>query len=327
MKLNHLIQGAFIALIHLFSAPAVAQNYPSKPIVFVVPAVAGGATDVLARALAQQMGQQMGQQIIVENRPGAGGMLGAQTVANAPADGYTLFVTPSGPLLTSPHIFPNVKYDPLRDFALITPLCTGSLVLAVNSTTVPARNMKELMAWAESNRGKVSFGSFGVGSTAHLMGAYLGQLRNLDLTHVAYKGEAPMIQDLAGGQVPLAIGTSGVMAPHIQSGRIRPIAVLGDQRLSDLPDVPTMAEVGFPQPEFKPLGWAAIAAPARTPPEVLQRLEKEARAAVHTAAMKARFQIYGMHPLGTSSADFRRQFETQSKLVERLVKISGAKVN
>ena len=325
MKLKHLIFGALVTVLHVLAGPVMAQSYPAKPIVFIVPATAGGAADVLARVLAQEMGQKMGQQIIVENRPGAGGVMGVQAVAHASPDGYTLLVTPSGPLLTSPYVMPSVKYNPQRDFALVTALCTGSLVLAVSPKAVPARNMKEFIAWAESRRGKVSYGSYGIGSASHLMAAYLDHSRKLEMTHIAYKGEAPLLQDLAGGQIPWAIATSGSMAPHIQSGRIRPLAVLGDHRLPEMPEVPTMAEAGFPEPEYKPLGWAALAAPAGTPPSVLQRLEKEARAAVQTTAMKARFQAFGMYALGTSSADFRREFEAQSALVERLVKLTGAK--
>lgn len=323
VQLKHLI----VAVLAACAGLATAQSYPSKPITFVVPAAAGGAADVLARALAQQMGQQMGQQIIVDNRPGAGGVMGAQLVAHAAADGYTLLVTPSAPLLTSPFLFSNVKYNARRDFAFITPLCTGSLVLAVNPQRVPAHSMKEFVTWAQGQRGQLSYGSYGVGSAAHLLGAYLDQSRRLDMTHIAYKGEAPLLQDLAGGQVPTGIATSGSMAPHLQSGRLRALAVLGDRRLPELPEVPTMKEAGFSDPEFTPIGWAALVAPAATPPAILQRLEQEARAAVQTATMQARFQIFGMRALGTSSAEFRREFDAQSLIVERLVKLSAAKMD
>lgn len=322
-------RNAFSLLCGLLAAAGVPAQpaYPAaKPITFVVPSPPGGAVDVLARALANEMSRQMGQTILVENRAGAGGMLAAQMVAQAAPDGYTLLVTHSGPVLTTPYMVANVRYDVRRDFAFVSQLCTGSLVLAVNAA-VPARNMKEFLAWAGQNKGKFGYGSYGVGSSGHLMSAYLDQSRKLDMTHVAYKGEAPLLQDLAGGQVQWAVMTSGVLAPQIQGGRVRAIAILGNQRLDDLPGVPTMAEAGLPDPEFRPLGWAGVLAPAQTPPAVLARLEHEVRAATQTTAMKARFQVFGMVPLGTTSAEFRRDYETAAPLVERLVKLSGAKAD
>lgn len=304
---------------------AWAQAWPARPITFVVPAPAGGAVDVLARTLANEMSHQMKQTIIVENRGGAAGMLGAATVAQAAPDGYTLLVTSSGPVLTAPILMGNARYDPKRDFAFVTQLCTGSLVLAVNPALAPVRNLKELIAWAQANKGKVSYGSYGIGSSGHLISAYLDQSQKLGMTHVAYKGETPLIQDLVGGQVSWAVATSGALAPHIQSGRLRAITVFGDRRVADLPEVTTATEQGFPDPELKPVGWAGLLAPAGTPAPVLARLEREARTAIQTTAMKARFQVFGMYALGTTSAEFRREFDATLPITERLIKLSGAK--
>ncbi|MDM0111203.1 tripartite tricarboxylate transporter substrate binding protein [Variovorax sp. J22R133] len=307
------------------SALAAAQAYPAKPITFVVPSVAGGGVDILARTLADEMSKRMGQPIVIDNKPGAAGMLGVQGVARANADGYTVAVTLSAPLLTAPYLFTNVPYNVRRDLAFITQLCTGQLVLAVNADTVPAKNMNEFIAWSEKNKGHVSYGSFGIGTAGHLMSAYLSESRKLDMVHAAYKGEAPMIQDLVGGQLAWGIASVGSLAPHIAKGRVRALAVLGDKRPADLPNVPTMAESGFPDPEFKPMGWVAMMAPANTPAPILERLEAEARAAVQTPAMKARFQAFGMEAMGTSSAEFRKDFDAAAPVVERLIRISGAK--
>ena len=172
-----------------FSTFAGADTYPSKVVTFVVPAVAGGSLDVLARTLAEEMSRTMGQPVIIDNKPGAAGMIAVQAVARAVRDGHTVLITHSGPILTAPFMFARVPYDVRRDLAFVSQLCAGQLVLAVNADKVPARSMKEFVAWAGRNKGKVSYGSYGIGSAGHLMGAYLSQSRALDMTHVPYKGE------------------------------------------------------------------------------------------------------------------------------------------
>jgi tripartite-type tricarboxylate transporter receptor subunit TctC len=308
------------------SALAFPQDYPTKAITLVVPAPPGGATDVLARVLADEMGKNLKQPVIVDNKPGASGMLGGSIVARAQPDGYTLFLSHATPIYYAQYMFSKVPYDVKRDFAFITEICSASLVLAVGKD-VPARNMKEFVAWAQTQKGKVNYGSFGVGSSSHLLMAYLGESRRLDMTHVAYKGESPMIQDMIGGQIPVGIGTLGSMAPHIASGSLRPLAIIGDSRLSEMPKVPTMAEAGFPDDEFRPLGGVMLTAPAKTPAPILARLEKEARAAVQSTAMKARFQTYGLVAMGNSSAEFRKNLDASGPIIQKLVQVSGAKVD
>ena len=322
MHIRALIASAAIA----FGTLAFAQDYPSRPITIVVPAPPAGATDVLARVLAEELGKSLKQTVIVDNKPGASGMLGASAVARAAPDGYTLFLSHAAPIYYAPYMFSKVPYDVRRDFAFITEICSASLVLAVNKD-VPVRTMKEFVAWAQVNKGKVAYGSFGVGSSSHLLNAHLSESRHLDMTHVAYKGEAPMIQDMIGGQIPMAIGTLGTMAPHIASGSLRPLAIIGEKRLPELPNVPTMAEAGFTDEEFKPIGGVLLTAPAKTPPAILARLEKESRAAVQTAAMKARFQAFGLVGMGNSSAEFRKNFEASGPVIQKLVQVSGAKVD
>ncbi|RZL89444.1 MAG: tripartite tricarboxylate transporter substrate binding protein [Variovorax sp.] len=322
MRIQSLIALAALAC----SALAFGQDYPTRPITIVVPAPPAGATDVLARVMAEEMGKSLKQTIIVDNKPGASGMLGAAAVARAAPDGYTLFLSHASPIYYAQYMFSKVPYDVRRDFAFITEICSASLVFAVGKD-VPARSMKEFIAWAQASKGKVNYGSFGVGSSSHLLNAHLSESRRLDMSHIAYKGEAPMIQDMIGGQIPMGIGTLGTMAPHLASGSLRALAIIGEQRLPELPGVPTMAEAGFPDEEFKLIGGVMLTAPAKTPPAVLARIEKEARAAVQTAAMKARFQAFGLVGMGNSSAEFKRNFEASGPVIQKLVQVSGAKVD
>jgi len=308
------------------STLAFAQDYPTRTITLVLPAPPGGATDVLARVMADELGKRLGQTVIVDNKPGASGLLGASAVARAAPDGYTLFFSHATPIYYAPYMFSKVPYDVRRDFAFITEICSASLVFAVGKD-VPVQNMKELVSWATANKGKVNYGSFGVGSSSHLLMAHLSESRHLDMAHAAYKGEAPMIQDILGGQIPMGIGTLGTMAPHLASGRLKALAIVGDKRLPELPNVPTMVEAGFPDDEFKPLGGVMLTAPAKTPAPILARLEKEARAVVQTAAMKARFQAFGLVGMGNSSAEFRKNFEASGPVIQKLVQVSGAKVD
>lgn len=299
-----------------------AQQFPNRAVTLVVPAPPGGATDTLARSLAIELGKSLGQPVIVDNKPGAGGMLAGQSVARAQPDGYTLFLTHGSPILTAPYMFSKVPYDVLRDFAFITQLCSGSMVLAVNQD-VPARNLAELLAWAGTRKGQISYGSFGIGSTSHLASAALSRARGLDLVHVPYKGEAPMTQDLLAGTIPMAVSSLGPVAPHLQTGRLRALAIVGAERIRELPDVPTMAEAGFPEPEFKITGVIGVLGPSHMPPAVLARLEQEVRKAALQTSMLARYQAMGMVAVGRSGADFRSEFEATAPVYARMIKASG----
>ncbi len=325
MTARSLLVIAFFVLETVFSL-CHAQTYPSRPITFVVPAPAGGALDTIARTLAQEMATQMGQPVIVDNKPGAGGILAVQAVTRAAPDGYTLLLTHSAPIISTPYLFSKVPYDVRRDLAFISQVATGQFVLAVNQR-VPATDMKSFLAWAAQNKDKVSFGSYGVGSFAHLAGAYLNQSRGLAMVHVAYKGEGPMDQDLGAGQISLAISTLTSMAPYIQSGKVRPLAVFGDHRAGSLPNVPTMAEAGLADPELRSAAWAGLLARSGTPPAILARLEKEAGTAVRSKPMAARLSSSNSEPIGNTGAEFRRDFEVIEPTVRRLIGMSGAKAD
>lgn len=322
MRLRSFLAAALV----LACAAGFAQDYPRRAITMVVTVPPGGATDVTARALSEELSKRLGQPVVVDNKAGASGMLGAQIVARAAPDGYTILFTHGAPISNAPFIFSKVPYDPSKDFAFVTQAATSDLLLVVHRD-VPARNMEEFMAWAEANRGKLSYGSFGPGSIGHLMSAYLNESRKLDMTHIPYKGEAPLAQDILAGTVPWGMTTLAAMAPHLASGRVRALAVVGQHRFKELPEVPTMAQAGFPEPEFKAVGWLGLLAPAGTPQPVLARLEKEARAAIDSPAVKARLQLYGFQPIGSTSQEFRQAFDQSRPVIEKLVRISGAKVD
>lgn len=322
MNVRSMIAAVLVAL----SPLAAAQEYPGRPVTLVVPVAAGGAVDAVARTLADELGKRLGQTVVVDNRVGAGGTLGVQAAARARPDGYTLLVTHAAPIVHAPFVMQKVPYDVKKDFAFVTQISGGSLLLAVNAG-VPATNVKEFIAWGQRNRGKVSFGDFGVGSNGHLIGAYLSHANDLGATHVSYKGEAPMVQDVAAGTVPWGIGTVGGFSAQIASGRVRPLAVLGEKRLAAMPTVPTMEEEGFPDVEYKAAVGVYLLAPAGTPPDILARLEKEAREAVATPGMRTRLQAYGLDPLGISAEAARSRYDAALPVAERLVRISGARAD
>ena len=263
---------------------------------------------------------------MVDNKTGASGMLGTQAVARAAPDGHTLLVAYSTPIFYAHHIFAKVPYDIRKDFEFISQLAATSLVMMVNAD-VPAKNMKEFMAWAQQNKGKVNYGSYGQGSPGHLMSAYLSDSRKLDMTHVAYKSEAPHIQDLAGGVVSWGLGTIAAAQGALKDKRIRPIAIYGPKRLAELPDVATMAEQGFADPEFNTVAWFTLLAPAGTPKPILQRLEKETVEIIHSTAMKARFQVFGLESVPGGAARFHKDFDAVDPVIQKLVRISGVKAN
>ncbi|SCU98498.1 Extra-cytoplasmic solute receptor [Cupriavidus necator] len=305
-------------------ASCFAQAYPARPITFVVPAPPGGALDSLSRTLAEEMGKRLGQPIVVDNKPGAAGILAVQAVTRAAPDGYTVLVTHAAPIINTPNLLPKVPYDVRRDLAFVSQVAVGPVMLAV-SRDVPARNMKEFLAWAAQNKGKVSYGSYGVGTFGHLVGIQLNKTRGLDMVHVAYKGEAQVAQDVLAGNIAWGVISLGTLKPQIESGRIRPLAVFGDRRAQAMPDVPTMAEAGLDDPAYRPAGWIGLLVRSGTPAAAVGRLEQEARAAAHSAPLKKRFQQSSSEPVGSTAAQFRQEFEKTEPVVRHLIETSGVK--
>ena len=322
MRIKHIISTLLIATGGL----AAAQNYPNKPVTLVVPAAPGGGTDILGRTMAEELSKRFKQPFIVDNKAGASGMIGTNAVARAAPDGYTLLFSYSAPIYYARHMYSKMSYDVERDLAVVSEVAANNLMLVVNSE-LSIKDMQEFMAWAQMGKGKLSYGSLGVGSSGHLAAAYLNESRGLEMSHVPYKSEAPFAQDLAAGIVPWGMGTLAAMLPHFQSGKVRPIAVMAEQRLPALPDVPTMKEAGFADPELISMSWFVLAAPARTPQPILDLLEKTAIEIAQSTAMKARFQVLGLDGVGGSASEFQRNYKASGPVIEKLVKISGAKAD
>jgi tripartite-type tricarboxylate transporter receptor subunit TctC len=324
---RHLLAAAAIALMSLCAGShALAQAYPSKPIKLVVPYAPGGATDIIARTLAEKLADRLGQPVLVDNRAGAGGVTGTDAAAKAAPDGYTFLVTLGTTVLINQFLYEKLPYNPSRDFALVSQLALAPVTLLVNPNS-PIKNATDLKAHIQKNAGKLSYGSWGMGSYAHLAGAYLSQSLNADMTHAAYKGEAPMLQDLVGGQIDFAFASAQTAKPYIDGGKLRSIAVTGEQRMSVLPTVPTMREQGFKDDIFRVTGWIAMAAPAKTPNDVVQRVSAEVRAIVALPETQDRINKMGFLPVGNTPEQFSVVYKNEYPVWERVVKMSGAKLD
>lgn len=271
---------------------ASAQGYPNRPLRFVVPYPAGGGTDIIGRMVATRLAEAWGQQVVVENRPGASGILGNDLVAKAPADGYTVLVGITT-LVQMPHLNPKLPYDVFRDFTPIAQLALSSNLFAVPASS-PAKTLKEFIAAARAEPGKFSYGSYGAGTSSHLHGELFNLQAGLKLTHVPYKGGAPLATDLMGGQVPAGLIDLASARPHLASGRLRFLAISGSKRFAALPDVPTFAEEGLA--DFEANGWFALFLPANAPRDVSAKLAGEVSRILRLPEVAARIADMGLAP-------------------------------
>ena len=305
---------------------ALAQGYPTKAITFTVPYPAGGGTDVVARTLAEQMSRRLGQPVVVDNKPGAGGILGTNAVAKAAPDGHTVLVGLTQSVLTNRFLYAKLPYDPRTDFAFVTQIATAPLLLLVPANS-PAKNLAELRQLLVVSKGAASCGSWGAGSYPHLACAHMAGSLNTAITHVPYKGEALMLQDLVGGQLTFVLASLVSARAYMDGGRLRALAVTGEQRMPVLPDVPTFKEAGMPDGEYRLNGWLALLVPLATPAAVVNRLQDAARQAVNSPEFKARLEALGMVGVGNSPEEFRQHYAADWPVWERLVKVSGAKLD
>lgn len=305
---------------------AQAQAYPNKPIKLIVPYAPGGATDIIARTLGEKLADRLGQPVLVDNRAGAGGVTGTDAAAKSAPDGYTFLVTLGTTVLINQFLYEKLPYNPGRDFSLVSQLALAPVTLLVNPNS-GINSASDLKAHIQKNPSKLSYGSWGMGSYAHLAGAYLSQSMSADMTHAPYKGEAPMLQDLVGGQIDFAFASAQTAKPYIDGGKLRSIAVTGEQRMSVLPNVPTMREQGFRDDIFRVTGWVAMAAPAKIPNDVLQRVAAEVRAIVALPETQDRINKMGFIPVGNTPEQFAAVYKSEFPVWERVVKMSGAKLD
>src|SRR5690349_19431893 len=288
------------AAVTLAPALASAQAWPTKTVKIIVPFVAGGATDVVARLLGQKLQDLWGQSVVIENRAGAGGNIGAEAVAKSPPDGYTLLMTSGSIVTANPYMYKSLNYDPARDLVAITNVATGPQVIAVNPS-VDAKDLTSFIEYAKANPKKVNFGSAGVGTQTHLAAENFAYAAGIDITHVPYKGESAAITDLMGGQIQMATPNLGAAIGFIKDGKLRALAVTSRERIPQLPDVPAAAEV---LPGFENAGWFGLVAPAGTPRDVIEKIQRDSAKVLLTEDFKATLAKQGMAPVGNTPAEF-----------------------
>jgi tripartite-type tricarboxylate transporter receptor subunit TctC len=305
-----------------FGLAAQAQTYPDRPIRLIAPFPAGGLADVLARAVGDEISKTLGQPVIVENRAGAGGNIGADVVAKSTPDGYTLLMTSAGILTANQFLYAKMPFDPDKDFVPVSNVADMSMLVVVNPK-VEAKTLAELVALAKANPGKLNFGSPGVGTTGHLGLALFMHAAKIKLTHVPYKGAAPAIVDLLAGQIDGVVDNPPTVLPHIGAGKLRPLAVAAKQRMPQLPDLPTAAQAGVAN--FEASSWFGVAAPAGTPPAVVARLHKEIAAALRQPALRERFAKSGARLLGNSPDEFAQQIKNDRKMWGEVIRAADIK--
>ncbi|WP_316156927.1 tripartite tricarboxylate transporter substrate binding protein [Cupriavidus sp. BIC8F] len=306
-----------------WSAPAcAAEAFPSRPIRLVVPFTPGGTTDILARLVAQKAGETLGQQIVVDNRPGAGGNIGAEAVARSAADGYTLLMGTLGTQVTNQFIYPRMPYDSTRDFVPVTLVANSPNVLLVNST-LNARSVGELVTLARREPGKINYASTSTGGSPHLSGELLNMMAGVSMQHVPYKGAAPAMTDLLAGQVNLMFDNLPSALAQIQAGKVTALAVTSARRASVLPSVPTVRESGLPGYEVN--SWFGLLAPAGTPPERVRQLQQAVDKVLATPDVRKRIEQLGAEPGGEGSAAFAAQIRSDTEKWSRVIQTAGIK--
>ena len=313
-----------IALLVLGAQAAFAQGYPTKPIHLIVPFPPGGPTDIVGRLVGQKLAAGLGQPVIVENRPGAGGTVGSTAAAKMPADGYTLLYGSTSTLAIAPALYRDMAYDPRSAFAPISLVSRGAIVAAVNAE-LPAHTLQEFIALAKQSPGKLSYASAGSGTPPHLAAELFKSIAGVDLLHVPYKGGAPAINDLVGGQVQAIFEGQVVLLPHIKSGRVRALAITGMKRDPVLPEVPTFAEAGLPK--YDAYFWSGLVAPAGTPAEVIAKLNSVLVQALNAPDARDALLRQGLEPAGTTPQQFAAFIASEVERWGQVAKASGAKLD
>ncbi|MBD7962064.1 tripartite tricarboxylate transporter substrate binding protein [Comamonas avium] len=321
---RHVIGVVCAALCAAAASPlAWASDYPNKPVKLVVPYPPGGPTDIVARVVAQKLQEQMGQSFFIENRPGAGANIGAEAVARSPADGYTLVVATTAHAI-NPSLFAKLSYSITKDFAPISQLTSGPLVIVTNPAT-PANNVKELIALAKSKQGGLNYASSGNGQSTHLSAELFNAMGGVKMAHVPYKGSAPALTDVMGGQADLMFDTMLSSMPHVKAGKLKALAVTSSQRSPSAPGIPTVAESGLPG--YEAIAWNGLLAPAGTPKEVVDRLSAELKKVLDNPEVAQRFEAQGFAAAWNTPTAYAGFLQAEVDKWGKVVKASGARID
>jgi tripartite-type tricarboxylate transporter receptor subunit TctC len=313
-----------LLLAFCFTGSLQAQSYPSKPLRMLLAFPPGGPTDINARLYAQRLSEQMGQQVLVDNKPGAGGNLAAGEAARAPADGYTIFYNTSA-ITIAPALYASAQVDPVKDYAPVALTATVPLVLAVNMA-VPVKNLQEFVAYVKANPGRFFYASSGTGTITHLAGALFAAQLGLQMQHVPYKGSAPALIDVVGGQTQMMIDTINTVLPYARDNRLRPLAIAVTRRSPQLPEVPTLEEAAN-LPGFEMSAWQGIVVPAATPKEIVARLNAEVNRAAQNPDLRARLAAQGGEPLGGSPEQYAAYIRSELLRWTKVVRDAGARAD
>jgi len=316
---------AAIALLGaVFAASAVAQSYPVKPVRIVVPYPPGGGNDLLARMTAQKLGEKWKQTIVIDNRGGASGMIGAEAVAKSPADGYTILLCASPECALNATLYPKMSYDPTRDFSPVTQLAVSSIVLAVHPS-LPVRNARDFIALAKKRPGELAYSSVGAGSPHHISGEWMKLLAGISVTHVAYKGGGPQMVDLMGGHIHSGFVALPVIAPYLKSGRVRVLAVTTAKRSPVIPEVPTLVEAGLTG--FDVSQWYGVVVPAGTPADITAKLHADFVEVIGLPDIRTRMADLGAAPVGSTAAQFSEFIRSEIAKYRRIVQETRITIN
>jgi len=308
----------------LFSQQAALAQYPTKPVHIVVPYPAGGAVDAFARVLTQQLSEMWGQQVVVDNRPGASTIIGAEQVAKSPADGYTLLLTAELTLVIVPHLYEKIPYDPLRDFAPIVALVSATQALVANPS-LPVKTVKDLIELAKAKPGRLTFGSFGNGSTGHLNMEVLQAMTGARFNHIPYNGAGPAMNDVIGGHIDFMLAALSIVKGNVQAGKLHMIGVGSNHRSSEFPDVPTISESGAPGFEAK--SWFGLMAPAGTPPDVIKKINQDVTRVISERAFAEKYlAAQGLGSITGTPEQFAALIRAETVRWGKVVKDADVKV-
>ncbi|MBI4203670.1 MAG: tripartite tricarboxylate transporter substrate binding protein [Betaproteobacteria bacterium] len=320
-RLKELFAACAGCLFAVGGGAAIAQGYPSKPIRVVIPYAPGGATDLTGRTVGVKMSETFKQTIVVDNRTGAGGVIGAEIVAKASPDGYTVLLASPAEIAVLPHL-QKLPYDPQKDLAPVSLASTTPLIFVVHPS-LPVKSVKELIAFVKARPGQLTYASAGTGGVQHLAGELLKITYKLDMVHVPYKGAGPVMPDLIGGHIPMFFSGMPPAMPHVRAGKLRPLAVTSTKRSPAAPNVPTMGEAGVP--DFIFTNWFAYFVPAGTPAEIIGKLNGEISRALKLEDVKAKLATVGLETVGSTPAELGKFVREESDKFAKLIKLSGAK--